>query len=177
MNQDRERQSVISPNVYFLAGLIFVVGWALFRFLAVPHDPKISRWPEIAKDILSFAFPLFLSAWLLLIGYIYGDAKRRGMRYVMWTVLAIFIPDAIGIILYFILRDPMPNPCPSCGADVKSTFTFCPNCSAPLRPTCPQCGRPMERGWKHCPNCGAAAPAANSLAPQPGNTAAGPIQT
>ena len=31
----------------------------------------------------------------------------------LWTLLAIFIPNAIGIILYFILRDPVPVPCPS----------------------------------------------------------------
>ncbi len=49
--------------------------------------------------------PLFVL--VLLIGYVYADAKRRGMRYVMWTLLAIFIPNAIGIILYFVMRDPL----------------------------------------------------------------------
>ena len=29
------------------------------------------------------------------------------MNYVMWTLLAIFIPSAVGVILYFILRDPI----------------------------------------------------------------------
>ena len=57
----------------------------------------------------------FLGAYVLLVGYVYGDARRRGMNHVLWTLLAIFIPNAIGIILYFILRDPVPVPCPTCG--------------------------------------------------------------
>jgi RNA polymerase subunit RPABC4/transcription elongation factor Spt4 len=177
MTQDRNRPRVISPVAYFLSGLWFVIGFALVRYAAMAHDPKMAHWPEIAKLAFSIAVPLVCAAWILLLGYIYGDAKRRNMRYVMWTLLAIFIPDAIGIILYFVLRDPLPAQCPGCGTLVNSKFTFCPNCSAPLRPTCTQCGRPVERGWKHCPNCGAATPAANQFPVQAADMPSGPIQT
>ena len=61
-----------------------------------------------------------------LLGYVYGDARRRGMRYVMWTLLAFFIPNGIGVILYFILRDPMPTYCSKCGASAKAAHAFCP---------------------------------------------------
>ena len=53
--------------------------------------------------------PLFLGGYVLLVGFVYQDAKRRGMRYVMWTWLAILVPNGIGIILYFLLRDPIPG--------------------------------------------------------------------
>jgi hypothetical protein len=165
MNQDRSHQRVISPVAYFISSAVFVVGFAVMRYAAIPSDPKSVEWPEFGKVLLSTFVPLIGSAWVLLIGYIYGDARRRHMRYIMWTLLAIFIPDAIGIILYFVLRDPLPAKCPGCGASVMQSYTFCPACSTPLRPTCTQCGRPMERGWKHCPNCGAAAPVANQLPP------------
>jgi hypothetical protein len=85
-------------------------------------------------------------------------AKRRGMRHVMWTLLAIFIPDAIGIILYFILRDAMPVTCPSCGTSVLSKFTFCPNCGTSVKPTCPHCGKAVELAWTHCAHCGSTLP-------------------
>jgi len=62
--------------------------------------------------LLSLIGVAFLGAFVLLVGYVFGDAKRRGMNHVLWTLLAIFIPNAIGIILYFILRDPIPVPCP-----------------------------------------------------------------
>ena len=69
--------------------------------------------------LLSLIGVAFLGAYVLLVGYVYGDARRRGMNHVLWTLLAIFIPNAIGIILYFILRDPVPVPCPSCGAPAQ----------------------------------------------------------
>jgi endonuclease III len=93
-------------------------------------------------------------AWVALIGYIYGDAKRRQMRYVMWTLLSIFIPNAIGMILYFILRDPLPKPCPGCGHVEKAKFPFCPHCGTLLQPTCQKCDKPVEPTWANCAYCG-----------------------
>jgi hypothetical protein len=175
MRDDQNKPRVIPKEAYIIAGTVYVLGFAMMRFLAIPHDPKSAYFPEAGKFVLSLFVPLVISGWILLIGYVFGDAKRRGMRHWLWTLLAIFIPDAIGIILYFILRDPLPFYCSSCGASLKSTYTFCPNCSAPLRPTCTQCGRGLERGWKHCPNCGTAAPAVNQN-PSPGaQPASGPI--
>jgi hypothetical protein len=114
---------------------------------------------------LPFVFPIFLAslvgaaflgAFVLLVGYVFADAKRRGMNHVLWTLLAIFIPNAIGIILYFILRDPLPVPCPSCGAPAKKGHAYCAGCGTAVRVACPQCRQPVEPGWRNCARCGAA---------------------
>jgi hypothetical protein len=114
---------------------------------------------------LLFVFPLFLMSligavvlgiYVLLIGYVYGDARRRGMNQVMWTLLAVFIPSAVGIILYFILRDPIPVPCPSCGAPARKGHAYCSSCGTAVRAACPQCRQPVEAGWRNCTHCGAA---------------------
>jgi hypothetical protein len=80
--------------------------------------------------------PPFLLVFVLLIGYVNGDARRRGMRYVLWTLLAIFIPNAIGIILYFVLRDPLMRVCQQCGtagaADLLSAMPAEPHRSRPV---------------------------------------------
>jgi hypothetical protein len=113
---------------------------------------------------LLFVFPIFLmtligavalAIYVLLIGYVYGDARRRGMNKVMWTLLAIFIPSAVGIILYFILRDPIPVPCPSCGTPARKGHAYCASCGAAVRAACPQCRQPLEPGWRNCVRCGA----------------------
>jgi hypothetical protein len=96
-----------------------------------------------------------LALYVLLVGYVWGDAKRRGMRHLMWTLLAIFIPNAIGIILYFILRDPVPVPCPSCRTPATKGHVYCSTCGCPVRRACPHCGQPIEPGWAHCARCGA----------------------
>jgi hypothetical protein len=108
-----------------------------------------------------------LGAFVLLVGYVYGDARRRGMNHVMWTLLAIFIPNAIGIILYFILRDPVPVCCPSCGALARKGHAYCAGCGAAVRPACPQCRQPTEPGWRNCARCGAAIAPAAAASPLP----------
>jgi hypothetical protein len=103
-------------------------------------------------------FPIFVGVAvagnILAIGYVYGDAKRRGMRYVMWTLLATFLFWGIGIILYFILREPLMGFCSKCGSPASGAFAFCPHCGAGLRPSCPACHRPIEGPWSHCAWCG-----------------------
>ena len=160
---------VLAAIVYFGTAVGF---WAMFTF-----GPPGNGAPPVAKFLLICFAGIPLAIYTLLIGYVNADARRRGMRYIMWTLLAIFIPNAIGIILYFVLRDPLMFYCSSCGASARSTYTFCPNCSTPLRPTCTKCGHGIERGWKHCPNCGSPAAAAHQLAPGGTPPAPGPIQT
>jgi hypothetical protein len=109
----------------------------------------------------------FLGAFVLLVGYVFADAKRRGMNHVLWTLLAIFIPNAIGIILYFILRDPLAVPCPSCGAPAKKGHAYCAGCGTAVRVACPQCRQPVEPGWRNCARCGAALGAGPEGAPTP----------
>jgi RNA polymerase subunit RPABC4/transcription elongation factor Spt4 len=102
---------------------------------------------------------------VLLIGYVNADARRRGMRYVMWTLLAIFIPNAIGIIVYFILREPILRPCPNCSQIVKPGYAFCPHCGCNLAPACPNCRRAVEPGWKNCAACGASLSGVSGVTP------------
>lgn len=106
---------------------------------------------------------IFAGAFILLFGYINRDAKRRGMSPVLWTVIAIFVPYLVGVILYFVLREPLPFECPRCGRLVNAQFNFCPSCQCNLRPNCPNCRREIRPGDRFCPHCGvtigAAAPA------------------
>jgi cytochrome bd-type quinol oxidase subunit 2 len=95
-----------------------------------------------------------IALWVLLIGYVYADARRRGMNALLWTLLAIFIPSAIGIILYFILRDPMAVPCPGCGTPARKGHAFCASCGTAVRRACPQCRQAVEPAWRNCPGCG-----------------------
>jgi hypothetical protein len=91
---------------------------------------------------------------LLLFGYVNRDAKRRGMNSTLWTVLSIFVPYLIGVIIYFLIREPLPYNCPQCGAIVSARFNFCPECKYNLRPSCPQCKREVRMEDKYCPYCG-----------------------
>jgi hypothetical protein len=160
----------VIPKTAWIVGSLMYLGFAtpLF-FFAVPTDPDLGKWPRWGQALFCYGMFLFVLAFVALIGYVYGDAKRRQMRYGMWTLLAIFIPYAIGIILYFVLRDPLPKPCPGCGNVVKPSFPFCPSCGTSLQPTCSNCGKPVDRTWANCPHCGQRLPvAAARVAPNHG---------
>jgi hypothetical protein len=96
---------------------------------------------------------LVFASFVFLFAYINRDAKRRGMRYVLWTFIAILVPYLIGVIVYFLVREPLLYPCPHCGKTVSARFNFCPSCKFNLRPSCPQCKHEVRIGDHFCPNC------------------------
>jgi len=159
MSRFSDGLKVIPRTAWVIASVCYVGSAILALTVMIPSDKEMKYWPFAGKFAFAFGVFLFAYAWILLIGYVYADAKRRGMRYAMWTWLAVLIPNAIGIILYFILRDPLPRPCPGCSTLIKSGFVFCPYCGTAMKPTCPNCGRAVEHGWANCPECGSKLPA------------------
>jgi hypothetical protein len=149
---------IIRPPAWIVAIVLYLGIGNLAYFVLLPTDPEMSRWSVLEKAAFSYGVFIVLPVMVLLVGYVYADAKRRGMRYVMWTWLAALVPNAIGVILYFILREPLPKPCPRCATMVQSSFAFCPSCGTAMQPTCPQCGKGLDPRWTHCPHCGAGLP-------------------
>ena len=84
----------------------------------------------------------------------------------LWTIMAVIIPNALGIILYFLLRQARSSVCPQCGYAVQSGFNFCPRCNYKLGPSCPQCQRVVGGDAVYCPYCGT--PLRNQAAPASG---------
>lgn len=155
MNRFSDELRIIPAVAWMIAGLVEVCVFFALLFVAMPNDSKLRHWPFAGQVAFAFWPGLLVGAVVLLIGYINADARRRGMRYVMWTWLAILIPNSIGIILYFVMREPIPARCPKCGASARPGFAFCPQCGADLARSCPSCKRAVEPGWKRCAYCGA----------------------
>ncbi len=95
-----------------------------------------------------------LAVWIMLVGYVNQDAGRRNMNRVAWTFLVILIPNALGFVLYFLLRQPAQQPCPQCGTMVLPGFNYCPKCHLKLHPHCAQCQRPVRLADTYCAYCG-----------------------
>ena len=158
MSRFGEGLRIIPRTAWAIAVFIYLVMSNLAFFVLTPQDPQMKTWPVFGRLAFSYGIFLVIVAMILLVGYVYADSKRRGMRYVMWTWLAALVPDGIGIILYFILRDPMPKACPGCSSMVQKRFAFCPQCGTAMQPTCSNCGRSVEPGWANCPYCGTKLP-------------------
>jgi hypothetical protein len=158
MSRFSEGLRIIPRIAWYVAITLYIAFSTMAITVFIPGDKEMRYWPLAGKLAFAYGVALIFVPWILLIGYIYADAKRRGMRYAMWTWLAALIPDAIGIIIYFILRDPLPRPCPGCSALVKSGFVFCPYCGTAMKPRCPNCGHAVEHGWSNCSECGSKLP-------------------
>lgn len=139
---------VIASLIAFLA--VQVLFWVVVPHFAGPHDLPSEPW----WTLLRMSGSLLVLASVLLTGYIYGDAKRRGMNALLWTLLALLLPKPIGFIAYFLLRRPLPSPCPKCQSPVAADFAYCGKCGFVLAPVCANCGRALRRDFACCPYCG-----------------------
>jgi hypothetical protein len=98
---------------------------------------------------------IFLSSLFFTVGYVYRDAKRRGMNAALWALLVLILTQYlfIGLIIYLLVRDPLPYTCPQCSSAVSARFNFCPHCKYNLHPACPQCQQEVSDTDKFCPYC------------------------
>ena len=122
--------------------------------------PELRDDPELASLALAgmiTAASLAFAIFIFMIAYVNRDAKRRGMNSALWTLLVLILSPGwliIGFITYFLMREPLPYPCPQCATSVSARFNFCPNCKCNLHPSCPQCKHEVAELDKFCPNCG-----------------------
>src|SRR5437660_6463911 len=142
---------IISQWTYVVAFLSYPVAAAavVFTTLTDKSGDHFHKLPVLVP--LAIMGGTALACYILLIGYVNSDAGRRGMSRLGWTLLAIFIPHALGIVLYFVLRKPRSATCPQCGNALQPGFNFCPHCSYKLSPSCPQCQRVVGVNDVYCP--------------------------
>ena len=148
--------------VLFLAAQViaFVVNTKVFAPNGEIFPPELKG--DVALASLALAgivtgVSLVMASMIFLIAYVNRDAKRRGMNSALWTILVIILLPAwgfIGFVIYFLMREPLPYPCPQCASVVGARFNFCPNCKCNLHPSCPQCKHEVGELDKFCPSCG-----------------------
>lgn len=158
--------------------LVILVGlFALLAFRSIFFVLPFGFFPGVAHvfrdaghsigGVFSF-FPLvllplaLLALWIFVCVWVYRDAQGRGMNGILWALL-VFIGHIIGLIIFLIVRSERTvrppqaaccEKCSSCGTEVRTGYTFCPNCGKPVRAVCPNCKKPIQADWKVCPSCG-----------------------
>jgi hypothetical protein len=72
-----------------------------------------------------------IATWLVCLGFVFADARRRAMRPVLWVLVAALFPHLLGFLLYFVLRQPIASPCTHCGQIIPLQQQFCAWCGNP----------------------------------------------
>lgn len=156
------RWLIVTVIVLFLAAQViaYMVNMDAARHGGEIFPPELKDDPALAALALGgivTAASFFMAGLIFMIAYVNRDASRRGMNSALWTILVIvFLPTwgLIGLIIYLLMREPLPYPCPQCNATVTARFNFCPSCKCNLQPACPQCKREVAELDKFCPYCG-----------------------
>lgn len=147
---------------------LIAIGIGVIVMMHEPDARPVNLRDDLALSVLSVtgiitAVSIFFAAAILMIGYVNRDSRRRGMNSALWTwFVLLMLPTSVGIIgfvIYLLMREPLPYPCPRCEKPVGPRFNFCPNCKCNLHPSCPNCKKEIAETDKFCPYC------ANDLKP------------
>jgi hypothetical protein len=121
----------VKVSAPILMGSLAVIG-AVVGFFVAASDHGANGVSSLLGAAIGLAAGLFagafLAVWLLCLGYVYADAGRRGMRPVLWMLIAALFPHLFGFLLYFALRQPMTPRCLQCGQPVTLDQRFCSWC-------------------------------------------------
>jgi hypothetical protein len=142
------RELAVAPRAGVVASAVLALVPAVLFAVVTRGGPLPLRIAGVV------GFGLFVFVYGFLVSYVYGDAKRRGMRHRVWTLVAALVPNGLGFLAYFLLREPVLRRCGACGAAARRDLAFCPQCGSPLAGACPACRRPVEAHWGHCAHCG-----------------------
>jgi uncharacterized membrane protein len=156
------RWLIVMVIVLFLAAQViaYMVNMDAAQHGGEIFPPDLKNDPALASLALAMivtGVSFFMASLIFMIAYVNRDASRRGMNSALWTILVIiFLPTwgLIGLIIYLLMREPLPYPCPQCNSTVTARFNFCPSCKCNLHPACPQCKREVAELDKFCPYCG-----------------------
>jgi len=153
-----EEVKLIPPWSIAVAALVFVFMQYLYWVILPAYRVALHVRPIAAPFGVRFYFALSWSSlaalYVLMVGYVSRDAPRRNMSTRLWVVICLAMQGGIGLVLYFLLRQPVVARCPSCGASIHTEFHFCPQCAYQVSAACGNCYRGVRVTDLYCVYCG-----------------------
>ena len=147
---DEDQLSLIPVWSVILAVIVFVAIQYLFQ-VYMPHR-RNEMMPM--RILMGYSWGTAFATYVLLIGYVSRDVKRRNMSAGLWMLVVIVMPGGIGAVVYFLLRQPLLSRCTHCGTEIASDIHFCPQCQFQLAPVCGRCFRGVQITDVYCTQCG-----------------------
>ena len=119
-----------------------------------PHGGRGGHDFGPMRLLMGYSWGTLVASYVLLVGYVSRDVKRRNMQPALWMLLVVLMPGGIGAVVYFLLRQPMMSRCPHCSTEIAASCHFCPQCQFQMAPVCGQCYRGVEITDVYCKQCG-----------------------
>ncbi len=133
-----------------LAVVAFCGAQYLIHGVLPHHRPEMRPM----RLLMGYSWGTLFASYMLLIGYVSRDVRRRNMPAGIWMLIVTMMPGGIGAVVYFLLRQPILSRCPHCSSEIASSCHFCPQCQFQMAPVCGQCFRGVEITDVYCKQCG-----------------------
>jgi double zinc ribbon protein len=149
--QSSDDQLGLIPTWSVLLAIAVFAGVQYLFHVVMPHH-KHELLPM--RLLMGYSWGTALASYVLLVGYVSRDVKRRKMPAGLWMLIVVLLPGGIGAVVYFILRQPILLPCPHCRSEITAGYHFCPQCQFQLAPVCGRCFRGVQITDAYCAQCG-----------------------
>jgi hypothetical protein len=145
-----DRLSMIPAWSVVLSIAVFAAVQYLFHGVMPHHKHELLPM----RLLMGYAWGTAFASYVLLVGYVSRDVKRRNMSAGLWMLIVGLMPGGIGAVVYFLLRQPVLVPCPHCSTELPSNVHFCPQCQFQMAPVCGRCFRGVKITDVYCIQCG-----------------------
>ncbi len=149
-NNGDEELSIIPQWSIILAVLFFAATQYLVHGILPHHKPEMLPM----RLLMGYSMGTAVASYVLLVGYVSRDVKRRNMPVGIWLLIVILMPGGIGGVVYFLLRRPILCRCPHCSTEMASVNHFCAQCQFQMAPVCGRCFRGVQITDVYCTQCG-----------------------
>jgi RNA polymerase subunit RPABC4/transcription elongation factor Spt4 len=112
---------------------------------------------SLSMGLMLLGMMLVFVMFCALLGIIiYKDAHIYGLPPLKWALIAVFVPNLIGLVLYLVARSKVEKElcCSNCKKPVEKDFNLCPHCSCVFENTCQVCKKALKSEFEICPYCG-----------------------
>lgn len=133
-----------------LAVILFIAMQYLFHGVLPHHRHEMLPM----RVMMGYTWGALVASYVLLLGYVSRDSKRRGMSPGLWMLVCVVLPGGIGAVVYFMLRQPILSRCAHCSTTLTASYNFCPQCQFQLAPVCGRCHRGVKITDVFCTQCG-----------------------
>lgn len=114
---------------------LFLVCFAGMGYMMFQYMNEITSDDLVWYVVVCILMVLLPSMYIILAIVIYKDASRKKMNVWLWMTAVMYIPNLVGLLLYFIVRKQHQKMCTNCNRSVGRDFEYCPYCGQIINPS------------------------------------------
>lgn len=128
---DSNTKNIGKRKLPFIIGIPIVLILVILRFAFYYFRSDGFNGISILLPVFLIGFVLFtLASASFFAAWVYQDCKKRNDDGVLWAFVIFIATPFIGLLIYFLRRSEIKNPCPTCGHWISLKAKYCEECGS-----------------------------------------------